>query len=374
MPLFDRAAIDKTRALNNLPPLTDEEFASLSGNGHSEEEKELQQKKVNEEIEAKKKEEEELKAKLEKEKVIPITKEIVEPTDDEVLAMIEKRTGRKIASWDELKPKAEEIDEEKAKEDREADKLSWAFKNKKFKQKDYENFITVSKDPKKLVYELRLQAALKDDPTLDEKVFQEEFDEEFGLDQKPETRRYKNGQETLTQIANSVLKSSFAPIYTLDQEYTQHEKLQNQKREREQKIKEGAPIFKQNLDKLKSELKKIPVTVSESESYEVEALDDSINRVIAMMSNPDWAENKILQGYTYEDLKNVARTTVIAENFPMLAKEVAKQYALKNAAGTKGILKIDGVGEKDDFELTEEQKVLKALNEKHKKPVPEGAN
>lgn len=367
MAILDRSALDAARKLNNLPPLTDAEFASLQGNGLSDEEKAAQledQKKADES----KKAAEENKKQEEKQKT-----EKIELSDDELLEIVSKKTGRKLSSFEEIM-QPEILDKEKAAEERESEKYSWALKNKKFKPKDLENYIAASKDPKALVYNLRLQQAKKEDPTLDEKEFEEEFNEEFAIDADKSSRRYKNGQDTLNRIAESVLKSTYAPIYNLESEYSTYEQSQKQKTEQQNKIKAAAPEYKKTIDKVFTNLKKIKAQISESEEYEIDALDDSLAEIKEMMTESSWASQQILNGATEEDLQEMAYTMLLRKNFPLLANEVAKQYLKKHAAGTKGVLAVDQRrSESDDSQLSDSQKILKEII-KQNNPQPAEAN
>lgn len=353
---LDRNAIDKMRLANGEQPLTDAEFDALSG----------KQAPVDQKVEdpAKKKEDNSSPAEV----------KVREMSDEELLELIAQKTGRKPASWDDLKPKPEEIDETKAKEDRETNKFIWGLQNKKIKKEDSEGFVADSKDPQNLVYRQRLQAALAEDPELNEEDFKTEFEEEFGLNAGENTRRHKNGKDTLNRLANDILKSTYASVYGLENEYSAYEGQMKAQKEREAKLKEGALAYAKTMESVKGQLKKITAHFSDTDSYEVELVDDSIDKVIELMNNPEWAAGQILNGYTEEQLKDIAWTTVLKENWQFISMEIAKQHHKKHAAGTKGIPYLNtSENAGDGIELTEAQKTLKALNEKHN-PAPAAAN
>ena len=96
------------------------------------------------------------------EKEIPA---VVEPkptlSDEEAFALMSEKTGRKIASWDDLKEKAAptEDDKKKLQDARDADKLSFGLKQGLFNRNQYESFIADSKNPKDLVYQRELAEA-----------------------------------------------------------------------------------------------------------------------------------------------------------------------------------------------------------------------
>lgn len=368
MAKYDRVALDEARKLNGQPPMTDDEFNVLENptNGLSEKEKQAQSDKLKlEQEEAKRKESEGPEGKEPKEKIV-----VREMNDEELLEVLSQRTGRKVASFEDLSPK-EVIDAEKAKEERESDKLTWGFKNKVIKKAEYENYIADSQKPEDLVYRQRLAAAQKEDANLDEKEFRAEFEEEFGLDADASPRRKKNGKDTLTRIASNILSGTYGAILSLEERYSAHEKSVTAEKERQQKVLQGAPAYKKALSDVKGKLSKIKTQFSDEESYEVAPLAESIDRVIEMMQTPEFASQQILNGYTPEQLQDIAYTTVLKENFPLLAQEIAKQHLLKHAAGTKGILKIQATGSGlNDEGLTDEQKKLKGIIEANKKPEP----
>lgn len=371
---LNRDSINTQRKLNNQPPLTDAEWAALNGgNGDmTDAEKEALVKKAEEErLEAEKKKKEEEEANRVPDPQIVPTPLVI--TDDMLLQELSKR-GIKASSFDDLRNK-EEMDREKLLEERESEKLAWALKNKKVKQKEYENYISASKNPEALVYQLRLQVAKKEDPALSEDVFKAEFEEEFGIDQPATSRRHKNGQDTLNRMAEAILKNNFSSIYNLESDYSSFETSQKQKAAQQAKIKDGAPAYKTTIDKVFSNLKKIKTQFSEGDVYEVEVLDDSLASLKAQMSDSDWASQQILAGYSEETLTELAYTSLLRNNFPVFAGIIARQYLEKHAAGTKGIPPT-GKTKKDEGEvnLSPQHEILKNLIETNKPQVPVQAN
>lgn len=364
---LDRAALDKARSLHNLPPLTDAEFLALPGSDDLSEEEKLAKAEA---------ERKQVEADAEKERLAAIERgktQPVELSDEELLDRLSKKTGRTFSSFTELIP-TDIVDAEKAAEERENEKFAWGLKNGKIKQKDVAAFISASKDPKSLVYELRLQQARKEDKNLDEVEFLAEFNDEFGIDAATTSRRYKNGQDTLSRLAEAILQKNYSSVYNLENEYAGHEKTQTSHKERQAKVKSAAPAYKATVDKVFSNLKKIKAQFSEDESFEVEGFDDSLNAIKESMITPEWAEKQILEGYTEETIQEIAYTTLLRQNFPFLVKQIAVQYLKKHAAGTKGVLRVNNsVNEGDDSVLTEAQQKLKAII-KENSPVPAQAN
>lgn len=359
---INRTALDKQRSFTNLPPITDEEFSALEKAGMTPEElaeHENANPKPN--------------TKPEEKPTPELVEKVREMTDEELMAAVGQRTGRTLKGWDELKPTAEQVNEQQANEDREAAKITWGLQNKKFKPKDYEGYVADSKNPTDLVFNYRLQEARKDDPTLDEKEFRDEFNEEFGLDQKPETRRYKSGQNTLQKLASSILTGTYGSIINLDRDYTGYENQQKIETQRREKIKAEAPVYKASVEKVFSGLKKIKAKLGDNEEYEVDSpaeIEPILAEIKESMLSADYASSQILNGYTEADLNDLAFTALLRKGFPVLANEFAKQHLKKHAAGTIGIPKIKaGEGEINDQNLTENQKKLRQIITDNKVPA-----
>lgn len=372
---LNRDAINKQRELNSQPSLTDAEWAALNGgNGNSSDaEKEALAKKSEEErlaAEAQKKIEDDAAAAAAKLLNTPAPDPVI--TDDILFAELSKR-GIKATSLDDLRNR-EELDRERLAEERENEKLAWGLKNKKINKKEYEGYVAAVSDPEALVYQIRLQAAKKEDPALDEQTFRAEFEEEFGIDQPTTSRRHKNGQDTLQRIAEAALKHNFSSVYNLENEYSSFENSQKQLTAQQTKIKESAPAYKKTIDKVFSELKKVTTKFSDDDVYEVEVLEDSMAALKGQMSEPAFASQQIIAGYSEETLKEIAFTTLLRNNFPIIAKKIAEQHLKKHAAGLKGI---PPVGKRETqegvVELTPQMETLKTMIAQNK-PVAEQAN
>jgi hypothetical protein len=286
---------------------------------------------------------------------------IAEPTDEQLLEAISKRSGRKISSFDELKPKPEEIDKEKLAEKREADKLSFGLQKGLFNKKQFENFIADSKDPISLVYAAELQEAKKEDPAWDEdkeREFKEEFDEKFGLNLDQSSSKFKRGQKQLTIIADTILKSTYAPIYNLESEYGRHESETNQQAANKQKILETAPVYKKEVDEIVTGLASVDFPFGTDEKYTVPVPQEMRDSIKEILLDKDFVTSQILNGYKKEEIAQIATNMVITQNYPALAHEAAKLYRAKHEKGVRGIPEGGKIeNQADPYEnLTEAQK------------------
>jgi hypothetical protein len=279
---------------------------------------------------------ERLRVESEKNKVIPVVQEF---TDEQLLEAIAKKSGRKISSWDELKPTPEVVDKEKEKEKRESDKLSFGLKKGLFNTTQYEGYIADSKNPIGLVYAAELNEAKKDDPEWDEekeKEFKEEFDAKFGLNLDPSSSKHKRGQKQINIIADTILRHSYSPIYNLENEYSKHESEANRQRAIKDKILAAAPIYKQDVTESVSKLSTISIPLGE-ETYEVPVSKEIRDAVEETLMDKDFIASKITQGYTKDEIYEIAHTMVISQNYASLAYDAAKQYRAKHEKGVRGI-------------------------------------
>ena len=312
-------------------------------------------------IELKKKEDEESAAEEElKKKTQPEVKiEKVLPTDDELLEMASKRAGRKITSWDELKPTPSEEEKNKKSEERDADKLSFGLKKGLFNKKQYESFISDSKDAKELVYSRELADAKKEDADWDEakeKEFKEEFEEKFGINLDNTSSQYKRGQKQILKLADAILKTDYSSIYSLESEYGKYENEVTTRKTQEQKILEAAPKYKEDVDSVVASLSKIEMTFGE-DKIEVPLPEESLKSLKDLLLDNIFSSSQILKGYKKEELQEAARTYAISQNYNYLSFEAAKKYHEKHEKGVRGIPTGGKLEKIEDNEgLTEQQK------------------
>lgn len=323
--------------------------------------------KTAEQIEAEKKETERIAAqqeaerlRLEKEKTPNEPAPVLELTDEQLLAAIEKKSGRKITSWDELKPTPDVIDKEKAAELRESEKLSFGLKKGLFNKKQYEGFIADRQNPVGLVYAAELNEAKKNDPDwTDEKEqeFKDDFEAEFGLTLDPTSSKFKRGQKKIGIIAETILRNEYAPIFGLEGAYSKHESEQNTQKELQNKILTTAPIYKKDVEESLASLSKIDFSFGD-EKYEVPVSKEIRDSIQEVLTDKDFVSSKIAEGYTKDEIGQIAHNMIISQNYATLAHEAAKLYRAKHEKGVRGIVeggKLDNQG--DGYEgLSENQK------------------
>lgn len=265
---------------------------------------------------------------------------VPELTDDQLLEAISKKAGKKITSWDELKPKPEEVDKEKAAEQREAEKLSFGLQKGLFNKKQFEGFISDSKNPVGLVYTAELNDAKKDDPDWTEEKeqeFKEEFEVKFGLNLDKTSSQFKRGQKQLNIIAETILKNTYAPIYNLEGEYGRFETERTAKEAEKKKILEAAPIYKKEVGEIVASLATVEIPFGADEKYTVPVPKEIRDAIQEVLLDKDFFTSQVLKGYKKEEIEQIATNMVITQNFHTLAHEAAKQYRAKHEKGVRGI-------------------------------------
>lgn len=309
-------------------------------------------------------------AEAEKLKNAPVA-EKVQLTDEELMEEIAKRSGRSVKSWDELKPTATEEEKKKELEKKDSDKLTYGLKKGLFNKSQYEAYISDSKNPKDLVYSRELAAAKEADPEWDddkEKEFKEEFESEFGLNLDTSSTKNKRGQRNLARIADSILKTEYASIYKLDEEFDKHENEVNSVESRKQKVLTAAPIYKADAEKVISKFSKLDMKFGEEE-IEVPIPKEMTDALSKVMLDNNFSASQILKGYNVEELEEFGRQYLIGQNFQALSFEAAKRYREKHEKGVRGIPEGGKLqGEVDDSQLTENQQ--KAIGYFKGQPAP----
>jgi hypothetical protein len=298
----------------------------------------------------------------------PNTDEESDPSDDQLLKFLAKK-GISATSLEDLKKPIPAPDPAKEAEQREANELAYGLQKGLFNKKDYDGFIHDTQDPQNLVYAQYHAEAKADDPALTDEEINEEFLSKYGLDAEPGTRKHKRGTKEINTIAQSLLQQKYGKIYDAKSAFSASEKESTTAAENNNKVLAATPVYQKDVDEIFFALKKIPVKFSDTESVEVDAVQESLDTLKMAVLKPEFVKAKIFAGYTKEQLKEEIFAGFLYKNFPTIAQQVANQHLLKHSAGTKGIPNLGGSARKevgDAVELTEAQKKAKAVHEKQK--------
>jgi hypothetical protein len=293
-----------------------------------------------------------------------------ELSDDQIFKLLAKK-GITATSFDDLKKPAPAPDPAKEAEQREANELAYGLQKGLFNKKDYDGFIHDTQSPQDFVYAQYHAEAKADDPALTDEEINEEFLSKYGLDAEPGTRKHKRGVKEINTIADSLLKQKYGKIYEAKSTFSTHERETTEATQNEAKVVATTPAYQKDVEEIFTALKKIPVKFSDTESVEVDAVQESLDAFKVAVLKPDFIKKKILAGYTKEQLKEEIFAGFLYKNFGTIAQEVANQHLLKHSAGTKGIPNLGGAAKKlgETVQLTDAQKTLIALMEKEKQKL-----
>lgn len=287
-------------------------------------------------------------------------KEVVIPeiNDDAVLKYLQQK-GLSVNSLEDLNKPATEADLAKQADDRESAKLTYGLNKGLFNRKTHEQYILDKSNKQQLVFAQYYQDAKKEDPELTDEDIQAEFASKYGLDSEPNTRKFKRGQQEIDILSDIILKNKYQNIYKLDNEFDTYEKQTTTQKAFERKLLSEAPVFKKHVDDVFGELKKITTKFSEEESYEVEVLDEALNSLKEKFLDNDFVAQKISQGYTRDEIKDIAFNALLSQNWPVFAQEIVKQALYKQQKGVKGIVPVGPQQrQQENNNLSDKQKLV----------------
>lgn len=365
--MTDLEKLNAQRERNGMLPLTEmPKSAEEEKMAKEKSDKEEAEKKEKEAADKKKADEEAEAARIEAEKKKDQPQEI---DDEQVLAYLQKKKGLKIDSFDALKPTPTSEELKKEQEQRDAEKLSWALKNGKFKKQDFENYITDSKDPKNLIYNSYAAKVKKANPEITNDEIQDQFKERFGLDKDPESWQYQQGQEELNLMSTQLLNKQYGAILNLDSDYSTYEKGIHQQQSVQAKIIANAPAYKRDVENVFSGLTTYKTTI-DKEEFEVPIPADFVERAKAYFLHDNTASEQIQRGWTKENIEEVANNMLLIENRNYFNQKIAEQYHKNKAKGTHGLAA--PLGRRQEQEITDEKQ--KKAAERHGAVIPTATN
>lgn len=281
-------------------------------------------------------------------------------TDEQVFEYL-KSKGINAKSLDDLKTPEPQKTAEQIAEERENNKLSYALSKGLFNKKDYEGFISDSNAKEALVFADYAAEQKKDDPSLTDAELQEEFNEKYGLNAEVDSRKAKWGQKEIEMRAERILKNKYKKVYQADDSFAAHQTEIAEAAQKEKLYKEKTPAYKADVDELVTSLKKIPLKFSDTESMDVELIEDSIKGVKDHLLRPEVLSHFIEVGYTKEELKELGFQLVVRQNLMSIIDEATTQRMRNQQAGTRGIIpggEKKAEDDKNKKKLTKEQQEM----------------
>lgn len=286
--------------------------------------------------------------------------------DEKILAYLKAKKGKEFSSVDEfINPKKELTPEEKEKvaEQREANKVAYGLSKGLFTNKQFENYITDSKNPTPLVLDAYIKDQKEKDSALTDAEIEAEFNEKFGLDEDKESRAYKTGQMLINNMASNIINKKYPKILNLEKDYSNYEDIEKKNKDYENKFQTQSPLYKKDIDQIKKEIKRVSIPISDKESFETDLDDSIIDEIIAQMSEDKFSKDQIDRGWEREVIKQTAQTASIIKSLPSLMEKYAAKKILAQQAGIRGVKPLGKEGERAALakELTEDQKKAIAM-------------
>ncbi|MEO7048938.1 MAG: hypothetical protein ABI091_26785 [Ferruginibacter sp.] len=265
----------------------------------------------------------------------------IELTDAQVLAYLKKAKGKEITSLDDfINPKKELTPEEKtaATLKREDDMFAYGLTQGLFSKSELSEFIKETANPTDLVYAAYAADQKAKDTDLTDKELREEFNEKFGVDiEDKEDRHYIAGQNLINKIAGGIINAKYPKIINLDKEYSSFETSISKQKELDNKIETQTPVYKNDLNQIKANIKTVSVPISEKENFELTLEDSVIEEVMSEMIADNFSKGKIVDGWDKDHLKQVAISTGIMKSLPKLLKDYSDKKELEKQAGLRGV-------------------------------------
>lgn len=306
---------------------------------------------------------EEVKAEVKTEEAKPaqeeIKKEVVtaELSDEELVALLNKRKGITLASLDDLLPKE---DPEKAAEKKEASKIAYAFQNELISKKEYEAYVKDKDNIKELVLRDFIADAKSDNPELTDEEIADEFNEKYGLSSEETSNKFKRGQKELKVMFDKLLKEKHAKYYEIDSKYSEYERSESAQSEKKKKIAAALPQYAKNVKEAREALMKLKFPFAEGEEYEVAIPDDILSKLERGWLEESIAENQILSGATKDQIKDSMEMAILKGHMTTILKSVVTNALQKHAKGTQGITTQINLKDKkqDTVKLSEREQLL----------------
>lgn len=276
-----------------------------------------------------------------KEEVPPVVINEDDDIEDEKLKKIlAKRSGKPVESLDDFfAPKTQPAPEDKEKlaEERETRKVAFALQSGKISKKDIDLFVSDINNREQVVYDHIYAQQKEIDGALTDKEIEDYFDDRFGINRDKESREFKAGQKEIEFISDTIIKQKHEKYLSIDNEFSSFEKDQASSAKIMQEITAKEPQFKKDISEVSTELANMKVTLSDTESYDIELDPAIISTYTDRMLTPEYAKKIISKGYTKEEVRDTVRAAVIVDNFDSIVKGIVDAAMLKRQAGLRGI-------------------------------------
>ena len=268
-------------------------------------------------------------AEAEKEKIATATKpNLDEISEEDFLALYEKRTGQKAKSLDDLKPapKALTKEEKEAQEVREQEEaLAWALENKIITKDLYDKSKTEkAKNKRDIALALFTAEQKADDPDITSEDAEVLFREAYGEDEEAGSWKHKRGMAAMNKVADEYL----AQYSTVDNLPEQYREARTADETRKTYNKQVSAVAKELPKELSFKIPYETVDGAKMElEYKVAVSDDLVPKLIKEFTRPGM-ENA--PGFDKpETIAAEMNYHVRARSFDVAIASILKQHEVK---------------------------------------------
>jgi hypothetical protein len=279
-------------------------------------------------------------------------------SNEELIDVINKRTGALLSNLDDLKPKPTPEQLAQQAKEREDKMLAYGLTSAKFTKEEYDNYQSVMANKigfirSEITQQIKTANPELSDEAVNEKVSQYLFEH---LDPSDSLRVAR--EKELLEIAENKINTKFKNIVNLPSDYGMYEEGMNNKATFDQKVQATLPVYKADvtraLESLRTFTVQIPDTKNPQNSVDIQLGydDQDLAEMAEVLLSNDQVIKAVKEGYTPEMLKEVASYALWKKHGPRLISQAAKKYNSTQKenyqAGRKGLNELDSVVVVDD--------------------------
>jgi len=255
-----------------------------------------------------------------------------ELSNDQLLELLNKRTGIVLSSLDDLKPKPtpEEIAAEAEK--RNTEMLTYGLSQGKFKKEDYDAYQLALSNKKDLVRSEITAQLTEANPEIAPEAIQEMV-ANYLFENLDETHPLRMAREKeIATLSDLQIKKKYKNIVDLPKDYEQYEEGLNKQVNFEKKVKATLPVYKSDVQKALQSLKSFSVPVPDSKNPEntvvvdLEYADADLKEVEELLLTNDQIVRAVKEGISFDQIKGEAELVLVKKHLPRLISQAAKKY------------------------------------------------
>lgn len=264
-----------------------------------------------------------------------------ELTDEQLVELLNKRTGATLSSLNDLTPKPTEEEIAAQAKERETAMFAFGLNTGKFKKEDYDAYqlaITNKKDLVRGDITAQLQTAF---PELSDDAIQEKVANYF-FENLEETDPLRMAREKeIATLSDLQIKNKFKNIVNLPDDFDQYQAGINNKATFERKIQATLPVYTKDVKTALQSLKTFSVEIPDTKNpannvtVQLEYGDNDLKEVEDQFLSNDMIIRAVKEGVAIDQIKGEANIVLMQKHLPRLISQAAKKY---NATQKEGYI------------------------------------